>query len=62
MNLDGLGYSTWDMFAAVAPPVSRNVDGGVKLGYKQWKLDGHRKRMLLDVGVEGVYMDFSLRF
>lgn len=62
MNLDGLGYSTWDMFAGIAPPVSKTVDGGFKLGYKQWRLDGTRKRMLLDVGVEGMYFDFSLRF
>lgn len=62
MNLDGLGYSIMDLGAGVAPPVSRNVDGGVKLGYKTWRLDGTRKRILTDVGVEGMYMDFSLRF
>ena len=62
MSFAGLGMSTWDMAAGIAPPLSRNVDGGLKLGYKQWKLDGQRGRLLLDVGVEGLYLDFSLRF
>jgi hypothetical protein len=62
MNFDGLGLSTWNMGAGVSPPVSRNVDAGVKLGYKQWKLDGNRKRLFLDVGVEGLYLDFALKF
>jgi hypothetical protein len=62
MSFSGLGLSTWDMAAGVAPPVSRNVDTGIKLGYKQWKIDGNRGRLFSDVSVEGPYMDFSLRF
>jgi hypothetical protein len=62
MNITGLGLSTWDLAAGVAPPVSTNVDAGVRLGYKQWKLDGHRGRLFADVGVEGMYLDLSLRF
>jgi hypothetical protein len=45
----------------MAPPVSRNMDAGVKLGYKQWKLEGQRDRLSTDVGVEGLYLEFSLR-
>jgi hypothetical protein len=62
MSFTGLGLSTWDFAAGVAPPVSRNVDAGVKVGYKQWKLDGNRGRLFTDVGVEGPYLDFSLQF
>ncbi len=62
MSFAGLGLSTWDFGAGVAPPVSRNVDAGVKLGYKQWKLDGSRGRLFTDVAVEGPYLDFSLQF
>lgn len=62
MNFNGLGLSTWDMAAGVAPPASRNVDAGLKLGYKQWKLDGNRNRLFVDMAVEGPYLDFSLRF
>lgn len=62
MSFYGLGLSTWDMGAGVAPPVSRNVDAGIKLGYKQWKLDGNRTRLFTDVAVEGPYLDFALRF
>lgn len=62
MSFYGLGLSTWDMGAGVAPPVSRNVDAGLRLGYKQWKLDGNRSRLFVDVTVEGPYLDFALRF
>lgn len=62
MNFNGLGMTNWDMAAGMAPPLSRNVDAGFKIGYKQWKMDGQRPRLLLDVGVEGLYMDFALRF
>lgn len=62
MNFAGMGLSTWDIAAAVAPPLSRNVDAGIRLGYKQWKMDGNRSRLFVDVGVEGFYLDFSLRF
>lgn len=62
MSFNGLGLSTWDMAVGVAPPVSRNVDAGVEVGYKQWKLDGNRRRLFLDMGVEGLFLDFSLRF
>lgn len=62
MNFGGLGLSTWDLGAGVAPPVSRNVDAGFKIGYKQWKIDGNRGRLFADVGVEGPYLDFSLQF
>lgn len=62
MSFNGLGLSTWDMAAGIAPPVSRNVDAGIKLGYKQWKIDGNRGRLFADVAVEGPYLDFSLRF
>jgi hypothetical protein len=62
MSFAGLGLSTWDFGAGVAPPVSRNVDAGVKLGYKQWKLDGNRGRLFADVAIEGPYLDFSLQF
>ncbi|MGA8831238.1 MAG: hypothetical protein WB554_06510, partial [Desulfomonilaceae bacterium] len=62
MCFDGLGLSTWDMSAGIAPPVSRNVDAGFKIGYKQWRLDGNRARLFTDVSVEGPYMDFALQF
>jgi len=62
MSFNGLGLSTWDVAAGVAPPVSRNVDAGMKIGYKQWRIDGNRGRLFVDVGVEGPYMDFSLQF
>lgn len=62
MSLNGLGLSMWDIGAGIAPPLSRNVDAGFKLGYKQWKLDGYRGRLLLDVAVEGIYLDLALRF
>ncbi|MBI4965118.1 MAG: hypothetical protein HY913_17725 [Desulfomonile tiedjei] len=62
MNFGGLGLSTWDLAAGVAPPVSRNVDAGFKIGYKQWKIDGNRGRLFADVGVEGPYLDFALQF
>jgi hypothetical protein len=62
MSFNGLGLSTWNMGAGIAPPLSRNVDAGFKLGYKQWKLDGSRNRLYANVGVEGLYLDFSLRF
>jgi len=38
------------------------MDAGIKLGYKQWKLDGNRGRLFADVGVEGLYLDLSLQF
>lgn len=62
MSLTGLALSTWDFGAGVAPPVSRNVDAGMKLGYKQWKIEGSRGRLFADVGVEGPYLDFNLQF
>jgi hypothetical protein len=62
MSFVGLGMSTWDLAAGIAPPVSRNVDAGVKIGYKQWKLDGSRGRLYTDMTVEGPYLDFSLQF
>ncbi len=62
MSFNGLGLATWDMGAGIAPPVSMNVDAGIKLGYKQWKIDGNRGRLFADVAVEGPYLDFSLRF
>ncbi len=62
MSFAGLGLSTWDLSAGIAPPVSRNVDAGIKIGYKQWKLDGSRNRLFTDMGVEGPYLDFSLQF
>lgn len=62
MNFNGLGLSTWDMAAGIAPPASRNVDAGLKLGYKQWKLDGNRNRLFVDMAVEGPYLDFALHF
>jgi hypothetical protein len=62
MSFNGLGLSTWDIGAGIAPPVSKNVDAGIKLGYKQWKLDGNRGRLFADVGVEGLYLDLSLQF
>ncbi len=62
MNFAGLGLSTWDLGAGIAPPVSRNVDAGFKIGYKQWKIDGNRGRLFADVGIEGPYFDFSLQF
>lgn len=62
MSFDGLGLSTWDMAAGIAPPVSRNVDAGIRLGYKQWKLEGSRNRLFADIAVEGPYLDFSFQF
>jgi len=62
MSLGGLGLSTWDMAAGISPPINRNVDAGIKLGYKQWKLDGSRGRLFTDVAVEGPYLDFALQF
>ncbi len=62
MSFDGLGLSTWDASAGIAPPISRNVDAGFRLGYKQWRLDGTRNRLFTDVTVEGPYMDFALHF
>ena len=62
MSLGSLGVSTWDAGLGVAPPFSRNMDAGVKAGYKQWKLDGSRGRLSADVDVEGFFLDFSLRF
>lgn len=62
MSFTGMAHSTWDLMAGIAPPATRNLDAGFKLGYKQWKLDGNRNRLYVDVGVEGLYMDFSLRF
>jgi hypothetical protein len=62
MSFVGLGLSTWDLAAGIAPPVSRNVDAGIKIGYKQWKLDGSRGRLYTDMAVEGPYLDFSLQF
>jgi hypothetical protein len=62
MSFASLGLSTWDVGAGVAPPLSRNVDGGIKAGYKQWRLDGNRNRLYADVSVEGFYLDFSLQF
>ncbi len=62
MSFNGLGLSTWDLGAGIAPPVSRNVDAGIKVGYKQWKLDGSRGRLFADVDVEGLYLDLSLQF
>ncbi len=62
MSFRGLSTSGWDVGAGIAPPVSKNVDAGFKLGYKQWKMEGSRGRLFADVGVEGVYLDFSLRF
>lgn len=62
MSLNGLGLSTWEMAAGIAPPLSRNVDAGIKVGYKQWKVSGTRDRLLADVSVEGLFADFSLRF
>jgi hypothetical protein len=38
------------------------VDGAVKLGYKQWKIEGQKTRLVMDVGVEGFFLDFNLRF
>ncbi len=62
MSFGSLATSSWDMGAGIAPPVSRNVDAGFKIGYKQFKLEGNRGRLFADVGVEGVYLDFSLQF
>jgi hypothetical protein len=62
MSFSGLRLSTWDVGAGVAPPVSRNLDAGIKAGYKQWKFDGNRNRLFADVGVEGFYLDFGLQF
>lgn len=62
MSFTGLGLSTWDVAAGIAPPVTRNVDAGFKFGYRQWRIEGHRGRLFADVGVEGFYMDFALRF
>ncbi len=62
MSFSGLGLSIWDVEAGIAPPVSRNVDAGVKLGYRQWRLEGSRNRLFADVSVEGPYLDFSLQF
>ncbi len=62
MSFTGLGLSTWDLGAGIAPPISRNVDAGFKLGYKQWRMEGNRGRLFADVGVEGLYVDFNLQF
>jgi hypothetical protein len=62
MSFGSLGMSSWDLGAGVTPPVSRNVDAGFKIGYKQWRMDGNRNRLFTDLGVEGVYLDFSLQF
>ncbi len=62
MSFAGLGLSTWDAGVGIAPPLSRNVDAGIKAGYKQWRLDGNRGRLFADVSVEGLYLDFSLQF
>jgi hypothetical protein len=62
MSFGSLGLSTWDLGAGISPPISRNVDAGFKIGYKQWRIDGNRNRLFVDVGVEGLYMDFSLQF
>ncbi len=62
MSFHSLAMSNWQLGAGLAPPLSRNVDAGVLLGYKQWKLDGTRGNLSADVGVEGLYLDFSLRF
>jgi hypothetical protein len=62
MSFGSLGLSTWDVSAGISPPVSRNVDAGFKIGYKQWKMEGNRNRLFVDVGVEGPYLDFSLQF
>jgi hypothetical protein len=62
MSFNSLGLSEWDAFAGIAPPLSRNVDSGFKLGYKQWRLEGSARRLFADVGVEGFYLDFALHF
>jgi hypothetical protein len=62
MSFTGLGMSTWDVAAGLAPPLTRNVDAGFKAGYRQWRIEGHRGRLFADVGVEGFYLDFALRF
>ncbi len=62
MSFAGLGMGTWDLSAGIAPPLSENVDAGFRIGYKQWKLEGTRGRLLTDVAVEGLFFDFSLRF
>ncbi len=62
MSFHNLGLSTWNLGVGVAPPVSRNVDGGIRVGYKQWNLDGTRGRLSTNSGVEGMYLDLSLRF
>lgn len=62
MSFTGLGLSTWDFGAGVSPPLSRNVDTGMKVGFKQWKMYGNRQRLFTDISVEGVYLDFSFRF
>jgi hypothetical protein len=62
MSFHNLSLSTWNLGLGVAPPVSRNVDAGVRVGYKQWNLDGTRSRLNTNSGVEGMYLDLSLRF
>jgi hypothetical protein len=62
MSFAGLGLSTWDIGAGIAPPVSRNVDAVFKLGYKQWRIEGNRGRLFADVGIEGFYLDLGLQF
>jgi hypothetical protein len=62
MSFAGLATYTWDLGAVVAPPISENVDFGLGLGYKQWKIDGVRSLLTADVTVEGLYFDFQFRF
>jgi hypothetical protein len=62
MSFGSLGTSGWDLSAGAAPPITRNVDATLKLGYKQWKFEGNRGRLFADVGVEGLYLDFGLQF
>ncbi len=62
MSFDGLSVYHWNMATGVAPPLSKNVDAGVRVGYKSWKMDGNRRLLYTDVGIEGLYFDFGLRF